>query len=65
MEQQVSEVTHVSRYTVPGVRNNLLTMSVFKSGLSAGFFFRQLSTKFLKLVVKIPAGSLGGGSFTI
>jgi hypothetical protein len=42
-----------------------LTMSVFKSGLSAGFFFRQLSTKFLKLAVKIPAGSLGGGSFTI
>jgi len=33
-------------------------MSVFKSGLSAGFFFRQLSMKSLKLPVNIPAGTL-------
>jgi hypothetical protein len=40
-------------------------MSFFKSGLSAGFFFRKLSTKFLKFAENIPAGSLCAGSFTL
>lgn len=41
------------------------TISILKSPLSLGFFFKHLSTKSLKASEKIPAGNVGGGSFTM
>jgi hypothetical protein len=42
-----------------------LTMSVFRSALSAGFFFKHRLTKSVKPSLNIPGGNFGGGSLTM
>ena len=42
-----------------------LTINVFKSALSAGFFFKHRSTRSLNSEENTPIGIVGGGSLTI